>query len=153
MDHISYCNFPSRNSHHCTVSNHLRLRCSQLFQAFQGILCLNGLHSSQNSIHSNHNQNYRRTLCFPQEQGNHRRNNQDQHQKIFILLQKNLQTTFFLTFRKFIESEFFLPSFYFLIRQKILFPIQISAYSFYRFIVISFHRYHSSFTDPQKPPC
>ena len=127
--------------------------CSQLFQAFQGILCLNGLHSSQNSIHSNHNQNYRRTLCFPQEQGNHRRNNQDQHQKIFILLQKNLQTTFFLTFRKFIESEFFLPSFYFLIRQKILFPIQISAYSFYRFIVISFHRYHSSFTDPQQNPC
>ena len=153
MDHISYCNFPSRNSHHCTVSNHLRLRCSQLFQAFQGILCLNGLHSSQNSIHSNHNQNYRRTLCFPQEQGNHRRNNQDQHQKIFILLQKNLQAAFFLTFRKFIESEFFLPSFYFLICQKILFPIQISAYSFYRFIVISFHRYHSSFTDPQKPPC
>ena len=127
--------------------------CSQLFQAFQGILCLNGLHSSQNSIHSNHNQNYRRTLCFPQEQGNHRRNNQDQHQKIFILFQKNLQTTFFLTFRKFIESEFFLPSFYFLIRQKILFPIQISAYSFYRFIVISFHRYHSSFTDPQQNPC
>ena len=153
MNHISYCNFPSRNSHHCTISNHLHLRCSQLFQAFQGILCLNGLHSSQNGIHGNHNQNYRRTLCFPQEQGNHRRNNQDQHQKIFILFQKNLQTTFFLTFRKFIESEFFLPSFYFLIRQKILFPIQISAYSFYRFIVISFHRYHSSFTDPQQNPC
>ena len=119
MDDITYCKFTSRNADNNPITHCFRFRCCQLLQAVQRIFCLDSLHSSQNRIHSNHDQDYNCAFRLTKKQGNHSRNNKDQHQKIFVLFQKDMKDTFFLSLRKLIGAKFLLPFLHFLICHKV----------------------------------
>ena len=97
-------NLPAGNLDHCTIPQNLRRGGRHLFQAVQGGLRLHRLDRAQNRVHGDHRQDDHRTLHISQHGGDHRGQDQNDHQKVRELLQKNPKCGFFSPFPQLIGA-------------------------------------------------
>lgn len=87
---VPYRDLPGRQGGHRPFPQHLGLGAGQRFQTAQRALCLHGLDRPQNRIHGDHDQDHHRALHVSQEPGDSGGSDQDEHQEVPELLQKDL---------------------------------------------------------------
>ena len=105
-DHITGNHLTAGNLYDLTVPQYLGGGGGHLLQAIQRRGCLHRLDGSQNGIHGDDRQNDDHALHVPHAGGDDGGQDEDQHQKIRKLPQKDLQNTLLLAGVQFIGSVF-----------------------------------------------
>ena len=89
--HVPGHHLPPRHLKHPPVPHHLGGGGRHLLQAVQGGGGLHGLHGAQHRVHGDDRQDDHHALHIPQDGGDDGGQDQDDHQKVRELLQKNPQ--------------------------------------------------------------
>ena len=105
-DHITGNHLSAGDLYDLTVPQYLGGGGGHLLQAIQRRRCLHRLHGPQNCIHGDDRQNDDHALHVPHTGGDDGGQNEDQHQKIRKLPQKNLPNTFLLAGVQFVGTVF-----------------------------------------------
>ena len=105
-DHITGNHLSAGDLYDLTVPQYLGGGGGHLLQAIQRRGCLHRLDGSQNGIHGDDRQNDDHTLYVPHTGGDDGGQNEDQHQKIRKLPQKNLPNTLLLAGVQFVGTVF-----------------------------------------------
>ena len=105
-DHITGNHLSAGDLYDLTVPQYLGGGGGHLLQAIQRCGGLDGLNGAQNCVHGDDRQNDDHTLYVPHTGGDDGGQNEDQHQKIRKLPQKNLPNTFLLAGVQFIGTVF-----------------------------------------------